>query len=110
MEVDEKSARELERLFALPIEDHAAAPPRYKVAFVVWVAVFPSVLVVSILLALLPFEMPLVLAVFVNTAISVPPVVYILLPWLCRLFDPWVYKESGTAGDRNQQDPPSPEQ
>ena len=103
MGVDEKGARELERLVALPIEDHANPAPRYKVALIVWLAVFPSVLVVSILLALFPFEMPLALAVFVNTALSVPPVVYILLPWLCHLFEPWVYRESGAAKDRNQQ-------
>ena len=51
--------------------------------------------------------MPLVLSVFVNTAASVPLVVYILLPWLCRLFEPWVYKESGKVNAYEQQDTPS---
>ena len=93
MGADERRAGELERFFALPADAHAAPPPTYKVAFIVWVAVFPTVLVISILLALLPFEMPLLLSVLINTAVSVPPVVYVLLPWLCRLFEPWVYRE-----------------
>ena len=107
MGVDENGSRELERLFALPAGTYSAPPPRYKVAFVVWLAVFPAGLAISILLALLPFEMPLVLSVFVNTAVSVPLVVHILLPWLCRLFEPWVYKESGKVNAYEQQDTPS---
>ena len=47
MRVDEKGARELEKLVALPTEGHAKTAPRYKVAFVVWTAVFPAVLVLS---------------------------------------------------------------
>ena len=102
MGADERGARELERLFALPVESHPAPPPTYKVAFVVWAAVFPTVLVISILMALLPFEMPLLPAVFINTAASVPPVVYVLLPWLCRWFEPWVYREAGSAKGLSQ--------
>ena len=45
MRLDEKGARELERLVALPTGGHAKTAPRYKVAFVVWTAVFPTVLV-----------------------------------------------------------------
>ncbi len=105
--MNEKGTRELEEVFELPAESHARAAPRHRVVFVVWTAVFPSVLAVSSLLSLLPFEMPLVLAVFVTTAISVPTAVYLLLPRLCRLFEPWIYREpvTGTGGNRDAPPP-----
>lgn len=81
----------------LPAEGHTRTAPRYKVTFVVWTAIFPTVFILSTLLSLLPFEVPLLLSVFVITAITVPSGVYILLPRLYRLFDPWVYRESKAA-------------
>ena len=65
--------------------------PRYKTAFLIWVAVFPTVLVFSTLLSRLPFEMPGVLSIFVVTALAIPVVVYILLPRLTRLAGSWLY-------------------
>ncbi len=91
-------------------DGHADVPPRHKVAFVVWTAMFPTVLFLSTLLAWLPFEMPLVLSVFVITAVTVPTAVYILLPRLCRLFDPWVRRESKGGTDRETRAPSSTEQ
>ncbi len=88
----------------------ANVPPRYKVTFVVWTAIFPTVLVLSTLLSWLPFEMPLVLSVFVITSITVPAAVYILIPRLCRLFEPWVYRESKTTVNRDTPDPSSTDQ
>ena len=91
----------LETWFTLPAEGHTKTAPRYKITFVVWTAIFPTVLVLSALLSWLPFEMPLLLSVFAITAITVPTAVYILLPRLCRLFDPWVYRESKVDRDRD---------
>ena len=91
-------------------EGHSKAPPRYKVTFVVWTAIFPTVLFLSTLLSLLPFEIPLVLSVFVITAITVPTAVYVLIPRLCRLFDPWVYGESKDTINRDTPDPSSTDQ
>ena len=79
--------------------------PKYKVAFVIWIAIFPTVLVLSTVLSWLPFEMPRVLSLFVTTAITVPIAVYVLVPWLCRLFDPWVYREFRDARERDTHDP-----
>ncbi len=36
---------------------------------------------------------------FVITAISVPMAVYVLVPGLCRLFDPWVFREQADPLD-----------
>ncbi len=84
----------LETWFTLPAEGHAKTAPRYKTAFVVWLAIFPMVLVLLTLLSQVPFELPRVLTVFVTTAITVPTAVYILLPRLTRLFESWLYRES----------------
>ncbi|MBL4683835.1 MAG: hypothetical protein JKY37_04540 [Nannocystaceae bacterium] len=59
--------------------------PKYKTALLIWVAVFPTVLLRSSLLAQLPFALPRVASTFVVTAIAIPVVVYILLPGLMRL-------------------------
>ena len=88
----------IETSVTLPAEGHTKTAPKYKVTFVVWTAIFPTVLVLSTLLSLLPLEMPRVLSVFVVTVIAVPTAVYILVPRLYRLFDPWVYRESSLGG------------
>jgi len=74
-------------------EDHTKTAPRYKTAFIVWLAVFPTVNVFLILLSLLPFELPRILTVLFTTGLTVPLSVYNLVPRLSRLFEPWLYKE-----------------
>ena len=74
-------------------EDHAKSAPKYKTAFIVWLAVFPTINVFLILLSQLPFELPHILRVFFVTGFTVPLSVYILVPRLSRLFEPWLYKE-----------------
>ena len=78
-------------------EGRTKTAPRYKTAFLIWVAVFPTVLVFSTLLSRLPFEMPRVLSVFVVTALAIPVVVYILLPRLTRLAESWLYRLEKTS-------------
>ncbi len=95
----------LETWFTLPGDGHTKTAPRYKTAFVVWIAIFPTVLVLSILVSRLPFEMSQVASVLVITAVTVPTAVYILLPRLTRLFERWLYQESwGTAQRPNQKE------
>ncbi len=95
----------LKTWFTLPAEGHTKTAPRHKATFVVWTAVFPTVLVLSALLSWAPIEMPLALSVFLITAVAVPTAVYVLLPRLCRLFDPWVYRESKATRDGDEHDP-----
>ena len=84
----------LETWFTLPAEGHAKTAPRHKTAFVIWLAIFPMVLVLLTLLSLVPIELPRVLTVFVTTAITVPTAVYVVLPRLTRLFESWLYRRS----------------
>ena len=100
----------VETSFTRPAESHTKTAPKHKVTLVVWTAIFPTVLVLSTLLSLLPLEMPRVLSVFVVTAIAVPTAVYILVPRLYRLFAPWVYRGSRTAHAREAPAPSSSDQ
>ena len=100
----------VETSFTRPAESHTKTAPKRKVTLVVWTAIFPTVLVLSTLLSLLPLEMPRVLSVFVVTAIAVPTAVYILVPRLYRLFAPWVYRGSRTANAREAPAPSSSDQ
>jgi len=74
-------------------EDNAKMAPRYKTAFIVWLAVSPTVYVFLILVSQLPFELPLILRVFFITGFTVPLSMYTLVPRLNRLFEPWLYRE-----------------
>jgi uncharacterized protein len=74
-------------------EGSAKMAPRYKTAFIVWLAVFPTVNILLMLLSLLPFELPRILSVLLTTGLTVPLSVYNLVPRLSRLFEPWLYKE-----------------
>lgn len=88
-----------------PPDSHARTASKKKVTFLIWTAIFPTVLICSTVLSWLPFEIPRVLSVFVTTAITVPVAVYLLVPTLCRLLDPWVYGESWAARDRDTHEP-----
>jgi len=74
-------------------EVSAKTAPRYKTAFIVWLAVFPTVNVFLVLLSLLPFELPRILTVLFTTGFTVPLSVYILIPRLNRLFESWLDRE-----------------
>jgi len=67
-----------------PRSESAIATPKHKKAFLIWLAVFPTVIVYSTLLSRLPFELPHVVATFLVTALAIPTVVYVLLPLLTK--------------------------
>ena len=68
----------------------APSPPRYKRAVVVWLAIYPSVLVALIVLNPLIDELPLPLQTLVVTAVVVPLAVYVLIPLLDRTLHRWL--------------------
>lgn len=74
-------------------EGQAKTAPKYKTAFIVWLAVFPTVNFFLVLLSLLPFELPRILTVLFTTGLTVPLSVYSLIPRLNRLFESWLYRE-----------------
>lgn len=81
----------LETWFTLPGRVAIVPPPRYKMALVTWLAVFPLITVISTLLQNQLSLLPLVLRVMVVTAIAVPTMTYLLMPQMTRIFARWLY-------------------
>ncbi len=81
----------LETWFTVPAQKHTGPPPRHKMVMLTWMAIYPSVLVYSLLLDQLPYALHPVVSLFLVTVMVVPTVVYILLPRLTRLFESWLF-------------------
>jgi len=81
----------LETWFTLPARFAEPPPPRYKMAMVTWLAVFP--LITAIFLALGPLlnQLPLMLRSLVLTVIMVSLMTYVVMPRMTRLFSFWLY-------------------
>lgn len=81
----------LETWFTLPGKAAIVPPPRYKMALVTWLAVFPLITLISTVLQNQLIQLPIVLRVMVVTAIAVPTMTYLLMPWVTQIFAGWLY-------------------
>lgn len=81
----------LETWFTLPSKEGAPPPPRYKMAVVTWLAVFPLATVVFMLLDPLLGEFSVVLRTLVFTMVMVSLMTYVVMPRMTRLFSFWLY-------------------
>lgn len=85
----------LETWFALPREQAIVPPPRYKMALLTWLGIFP--LITGILGLLGPIflnGLPLVLRTLILTVVLVTLMTYVVMPWLTQLFSRWLYPSS----------------
>jgi antibiotic biosynthesis monooxygenase (ABM) superfamily enzyme len=64
--------------------------PRYKMAVIIWLAIYPALTITLALLAPVLNPLPLFLRTLVVTALLVPIMVYVLLPTMQRLFATWL--------------------
>lgn len=83
----------LETWFTLPSKSGAPPPPRYKMAVVTWLAVFPTVLVIFTLFGPLLNLLPTVLRTLVFTLTMVTLMTYVIMPRMTRLFSFWLYPD-----------------
>lgn len=85
----------LETWFEMPSTDGFASttPPKYKMAFIVWLAVYGTAL--PLIGALKPWTvaLPGMLASALLSAISVAMLTWVVLPTLTWLFRDWLYPE-----------------
>lgn len=81
----------LETWFTLPSKAGEPAPPRYKMATVTWLAVFPTVLIIFTLFGPLLNLLPTVLRTLVFTLTMVTLMTYVIMPRMTRLFSFWLY-------------------
>jgi len=68
----------------------AQGPSRYKLAVVVWLAIFPSVAIMLTLLKQFVGGLPTVVQAFILTVIVVPIAVIVIVPRLTRLMSGWL--------------------
>jgi len=81
----------LETWFTLSGKPSITPPPRYKMAVVTWLAVFPLITLISVMLQQELAMFPLVIRVALVTAIAVPTMTYLLMPQMTKLFANWLY-------------------
>jgi uncharacterized protein len=83
--------------------------PRYKMAVIIWLAIYPALTITLVLLSPLLAPLPLVLRTLVVTALLVPIMVYVLLPAMQRLFAAWLAPGGATRASPPESRPASPE-
>ncbi len=67
-------------------------PPKWKFALMVWMAIYPSITLVQILIGKQLTNLPLPLRTLIMTGILVPLMVYVLLPLFRKLLGNWLNK------------------
>jgi hypothetical protein len=87
----------LETWFAMPGRT-APAPPRWKMAVVTVLAVFPLALLINALLLPHLAMLPLALRVLVFTLILTPTMTWVVMPRLTRLLGGWLYPSGPGSG------------
>lgn len=90
----------LETWFTLPGRRAIVPPPRWKMALVTLLAVFPYSLLLGATVARWIGGWPPVLNSLVFNASIVAGLTWILMPLLTRLLKPWLYPEPANGGGR----------
>ena len=67
-------------------------PPKWKFALMVWIAIYPSIMIVQLLIGNQIINLPLPLRSLIMTGILVPLMVYVLLPFLRKVLQNWLNK------------------
>ena len=83
--------------FQAPSGPKQIAPPRWKVAVVTWLGIFPTVYLLFSLLGLVLNPWPLLPRLMVLTLLVVGLMTWLVAPMLTRLLKPWLYAAEGQA-------------
>ncbi len=83
----------LETWFTLPSKSGEPTPPRYKMAVVTWIAVFPIITTIFVILNPILSVLPLLLRTLLLTLIMVSLMTYVVMPRMTRLFSFWLYPD-----------------
>jgi antibiotic biosynthesis monooxygenase (ABM) superfamily enzyme len=83
----------LETWFTRASKPGEPAPPRYKMAIITWLAVFPLVAVIFSLFGQWLNMLPTLLRTLVFTAVMVTLMTYVIMPRMTRLFSFWLYPD-----------------
>ncbi len=67
-------------------------PPKWKIAVLIWLAIYPSITLLFLLAGEQLLSIPLPLRTLTITLVLVPLMVFVLLPALQKLFSEWLQK------------------
>ncbi len=81
----------LETWFTISPRKPIVPPPRYKMATITWIAIFPLVNIINLLLGSILNPLPPFLQSSIVTVILVPLMTYVVMPRMTRLFAWWLY-------------------
>jgi uncharacterized protein len=87
----------LESWFTLPGEPGAPPPPPYKMALLTWLAIFPVITGVVVILGPTLMGVALVPRLGITTAITVPLMTWVVMPRMTRALRAWLYPKSSSA-------------
>lgn len=68
-------------------------PPRYKMAFVTWIAIFVLIVIINLLFGSFLASLPMILRSFILTVGLVGLMTYVVMPRMTRLFSGWLYSK-----------------
>ena len=86
----------LETWFTVPgVPAPLAAPPRWKMALVTWLAVLPQAFALAYLI---PRTLAFLASIALSTAIPVALLTWVVMPWLSRRLYGWLYEASVPLG------------
>lgn len=80
--------------FQAPVSPKQIPPPRWKVAVVTWLGIFPTVYLLFLLFGDLLGRWPLLPRIMVLTVLVVGLMTWVVAPQLTRLFKFWLYPAS----------------
>lgn len=81
----------LETWFKLPQKRTLVPPPRYKMALITWLAIFPLISAINLVFGSFLNQLPLLIRTFVLTVVLVILMTYVVMPRMSRLFARWLY-------------------
>jgi antibiotic biosynthesis monooxygenase (ABM) superfamily enzyme len=77
--------------FTLPGHNPVKPPPKYKMTFVSWLALYPTVTIIFLLFGDLLAQVPLLLRTMLITAVVMVAMSYLLMPRFTRWFAFWLF-------------------
>ena len=83
----------LETWFTLSSKPGEPAPPRYKMAVVTWLAVFPLITAIFVVFRPVLSQLPFLLRTLVLTLVMVTLMTYVVMPRMTRLFSFWLFPD-----------------
>ena len=83
----------MERWFTLPDRAVSQAPPKHKMAVVIFLGIYPLIMLIGALLQPLVGTWPLAPRILASLVVTIPLMTWIVMPLLTRLFFGWLYPE-----------------